>query len=327
MDTSLWAWALFHVLLFGMLALDLGVFHRKSHAVGLREALSWSAAWIVLAMLFNVGIYLTSGSEASLQFLTGYVIEKSLSIDNVFVFALIFGSFRVPAAYQHKVLFWGILGALLMRGIFIFAGVALVKQFHVVLYLFGALLIFSGIKMLVLKDAPVDPESNWIMRAARRFLRVSPTGRSDHFLTKIDGKWAVTPLLLVLVSVELTDVVFAIDSIPAIMAVTLDPFLVYTSNALAMLGMRSLYFALAGLLPRFVYLHHGLSAILVFVGVKMLAADFVKVPTTVSLCVILGIILCAVVASLLNGPKEEDSAVPVPTEGDAGSPQEAGCVC
>ncbi len=327
MDTSLWAWALFHLLLFGMLALDLGVFHRKSHAVGLREALSWSAAWIVLAMLFNVGIYLTSGSEASLQFLTGYVIEKSLSIDNVFVFALIFGSFRVPAAYQHKVLFWGILGELVMRGVFIFAGVALVKQFHAVLYVFGALLIFSGIKMLVSKDAPFDPESNWIMRAARRCLRVSPTGHADHFLTKIDGKWAATPLLLVLVFVELTDVVFAIDSIPAIMAVTLDPFLVYTSNALAMLGMRSLYFALAGLLPRFVYLHHGLSAILVFVGTKMLAADFVKVPTTVSLGVILGIILCAVVASLRNVPKEEDSAVPIPTEGDAGSQQEAGCVC
>lgn len=297
METSLWAWSLFHVMLFGMLALDLGVFHRRSHVVGMREALAWSAAWIGLAMLFNVGIYATMSAEASLQFLTGYVIEKSLSIDNVFVFALIFGYFRVPAAYQHKVLFWGIVGALVMRGVFIFAGISLIKQFHGVIYCFGALLVFSGFKMLMAKDAPFDPEANWILRIARRFLRVSPQPDGDRFLTRLERGWAVTPLFLVLLFVELTDVVFAIDSIPAIMAVTMDPFLVYTSNAMAMLGMRSLYFALAGLLPRFVYLHHGLSAILVFVGAKMLLGDFVKIPIALSLTVITGILAVAIAAS------------------------------
>ncbi len=298
MDATLTAWGLFHVLLLGMLALDLGVFHRRSHAVSVREALTWSAVWISLAFLFNIGIYATQGTEPALQFLAGYVIEKSLSVDNVFVFAMIFGYFRVPAAYQHKVLFWGILGALLMRAGFIFAGVALVKQFHGLMYVFGALLVFSGIKMLMAKDAPFDPDANWIMRLARRMLRVSPQYHADRFFTRMDSRWAVTPLFLVLLFVELTDVVFAVDSIPAIMAVTLDPFLVYTSNALAMLGMRSLYFALAGLLPKFVYLHHGLSAILVFVGGKMLFADFIKIPIAVSLIVISLIITFAIVASL-----------------------------
>ena len=318
METSLWAWGLFHVMLFGMLALDLGVFHRRSHVVGLREALAWSAAWIGLAMLFNVGIYATMSAEASLQFLAGYVIEKSLSIDNVFVFALIFGFFRVPAAYQHKVLVWGGLGALVMRGIFIFAGIALIKQFHDVIYLFGALLVFSGFKMLMAKEAPFDPNANWIMRIARRFLRVSPQSDGDRFLTRLERGWAVTPLFLVLLFVELTDVVFAIDSIPAIMAVTMDPFLVYTSNALAMLGMRSLYIALAGLLPRFVYLHHGLSAILVFVGGKMLLGDFVKIPIAVSLTVITGILTVAIAASFWHraAPKspsvDEVPAEPLP---------------
>ena len=298
METSLWAWGAFHLVLFGMLALDLGVFHRRPHAVGFREALAWSGVWILLAMLFNVVIYATLGADASLQFLTGYVIEKTLSIDNVFVFALIFGYFRVPSVSQHKVLFWGVLGALALRSIFIIAGVALVKQFHALLYVFGALLIVSGIKMFFTKDADFDPESNWIVRVARRFLRVSPGFDGDRLLTRLDSGWAVTPLFLVLLIVEVSDVMFAVDSIPAIMAITLDPFLIYTSNALAMLGMRSLYFALAGLLPRFVYLHHGLSAILVFVGGKMLFADFVKVPIAGSLIVIAGIILIAILASL-----------------------------
>lgn len=310
MESSLWSWGLFHLLLFVMLALDLGVFHRRSHAVGLKEALAWSAVWIALALLFCVGIWLTRGTEASLQFLAGYVIEKSLSVDNVFVFALIFGYFKVPAAYQHKVLFWGILGALVMRAAFIFAGVALVKQFHGVLYLFGGLLVLSGIKMLVSKDVPFDPEANWILRMVRRWFRVSPNYDGDRFFTRIDAGRALTPLFLVLVFVELTDVVFAVDSIPAIMAVTLDPFLVYTSNALAMLGMRSLYFALAGLLPRFVYLHQGLSAILVFVGVKMLLSDVVKIPITISLSVIAGIILSAILASYWR--RDDSLSQPMP---------------
>ncbi len=207
MDATLTAWGLFHVLLLGMLALDLGVFHRRSHAVSVREALTWSAVWISLALLFNVGIYATQGTEPALQFLAGYVIEKSLSVDNVFVFAMIFGYFRVPAAYQHKVLFWGILGALLMRAGFIFAGVALVKQFHSLMYVFGALLIFSGIKMLMAKDAPFDPDANWIMRLARRMLRVAPQYDADRFFTRMNSRWAVTPLFLVLLFVELTDVV------------------------------------------------------------------------------------------------------------------------
>lgn len=287
-------------MLFGMLALDLGVFHRKSHTVGVNEALAWSGVWIGLAMIFNLVIYWTQGTEQALQFLAGYVIEKSLSIDNVFVFALIFGYFKVPSAHQHKVLFWGIIGALLMRAGFIFAGVSLVKQFHAILYIFGAMLILSGIKMLMAKDAPFDPESNWVMRLSRRFLRVSTQTDNDRFLIRDERGWLVTPLFLVLIFVELTDVIFAIDSIPAIMAVTLDPFLVYTSNALAMLGMRSLYFALAGLLPRFVYLHHGLSAILVFVGTKMLISDLVKIPIGVSLAVIAGILAGSIAASFLT---------------------------
>jgi len=328
LETSLWAWGLFHLILFGMLALDLGVFHRRSHAVGLREALAWSGVWVALAILFSLGIWWSSGSEASLQFLTGYVIEKSLSIDNVFVFALIFGCFRVPAAYQHKVLFWGILGALVMRAGFIFAGVALVKQFHAVMYVFGSLLIVSGLKMLLTKGAPFEPDSNWILRLVRRLCRVAPQYDGDRFFTKLDAGWAVTPLFLVLLFVELTDVVFAVDSIPAIMGITLDPFLVYTSNALAMLGMRSLYFALAGLLPRFVYLHHGLSAILVFVGCKMLVGDWVKIPIAASLAVIAGIIFVAIVASLRISPKSE------PIENDSSRRQDcpalasdAECAC
>ena len=300
METLMWKWALFHVLLFWMLAVDLGVFHRRSRAVGIREAIAWSVIWCTLAMLFNVYIFLTQGSESSLEFLTGYVIEKSLSVDNIFVFSLIFGYFRVSESHQHKVLFWGILGALAMRGGFIFAGVSLVKQFHWVLYLFGVLLVASGIKMMLAKDAPFDPESNWIMRAARRILRVSPQGDGDRFLTKSGKGWAVTPLFLVLMFVELTDLMFAVDSIPAIMAVTVDPFLIYTSNALAMLGMRSLYFALAGLLPRFVYLHHGLSAILVFVGGKMLLSDTVTIPIGYSLAIIASILFAGIFASIVH---------------------------
>jgi integral membrane protein, TerC family len=309
----LW-WAGFGAFVLTMLALDLGVFHRKAHEAKMREALTWSGTWVGLSLLFNLGIYLgwigayagaAARQQAALDFLTSYVIEYSLSIDNVFVFAVLFSYFAVPPVFQHKVLFWGILGALVMRAAMIFAGIALLHAFHWVIYLFGAILIFGGVKLWRNKEVEIDPQKNPLVRLVRRFM---PVARGDHgqrFFIRENGALAATPLFVVLVLVEWTDLVFAVDSIPAVLAVTDDPFIVFTSNVMAILGLRSLYFALARIMQRFHLLHYGLAAILVFIGVKMLTADFYKVPTLVALGVVAGILVVSVIASLLRPPPRE----------------------
>jgi len=300
MHTSVFIWAAFAVFILLMLALDLGVFHRRAHVVALREALVWSAVWIGLALAFNVGVYLWRGPQTALEFLTGYLIEKSLSVDNIFVFLLLFQYFQVPAEYQHRVLFWGILGALVMRAVFILGGIALIHRFHWVVYVFGAVLIVSGVRMAFQKGKEVHPERNPVLRLLRRFLPVSATYIGGRFFVRSAGRWMATPLLVVLVAVETTDLVFAVDSIPAILAITLDPFIVYSSNVFAILGLRALYFALAGIMHLFHYLHYGLSVVLVFVGVKMCLSPFVKVPVTLSLGVVAAVLTVSVVLSLLR---------------------------
>ena len=298
--TSFWLWAGFNLFVLAMLAIDLGVFHRQAHAVTLREAGVWSAVWIGLALLFNLGVWKYLGPQPGVEFLTGYLIEKSLSIDNVFVIALLFAYFKVPDAYQHRVLFWGILGALVMRAAFILAGAALLERFHWIIYLFGAFLVLTGIKMAFAPEQGIEPEKNPIVRLVRRLMPVTADFRGPAFFVREGGRRAATPLFLVLVMVEFTDLVFAVDSIPAIFAVTRDPFLVYTSNVFAILGLRSLYFLLAGVMHKFEYLKLGLAAILVFVGAKMALVDWVKIPAGISLSVIAAILAVAVGASLLK---------------------------
>jgi tellurite resistance protein TerC len=302
MELNVWGWVGFNAFVLAMLALDLGVFHRRAHVVTMREAATWSAVWVGLALAFNAGLYLLAGPRPALEFLTGYLIEKSLSVDNIFVFVLLFTYFAVPARYQHRVLFWGILGALAMRGAFIAAGAYLLEQFHWVIYLFGAVLILTGAKMARRGGAAVDPERNPVTRWARRLLPLTPRYDGQRFWTREGGRLVATPLFLVLLLVEFTDLVFAIDSIPAIFAVTRDPFLVYTSNVFAILGLRSLYFLLAGVVHRFVYLKYALAAILVFVGLKMTLVDLVKVPVAVSLGVIALTMTIAILASLRRAP-------------------------
>jgi tellurite resistance protein TerC len=297
---SLWLWAGFNVFVLAMLALDLGVFHRNAHAVSLREAGIWSAVWIALALLFNLGVWKFLGPQPGVEFLTGYLIEKSLSIDNIFVIALLFAYFKVPDKYQHRVLFWGILGALAMRAGFILAGAALLERFHWIIYIFGGFLILTGIKMALAPEQGLEPEKNPVVRLVRRLMPVTSDFRGPAFFVREGGRRAATPLFLVLVMVEFTDLVFAVDSIPAIFAVTRDPFLVYTSNVFAILGLRSLYFLLAGVMDRFQYLKLGLAAILVFVGAKMALVDWMKVPAGISLGVIAAILGIAVAASLLK---------------------------
>ena len=303
-ETSIWLWLGFNAFILAMLALDLGLFHRKSHEVSVREATIWSGVWIALAMLFNAGIYTFRGPEQGIQFFTGYLIEKSLSVDNIFVFALIFGFFAVPKAYQHRVLFWGILGALVMRALFIAAGAALLTRFHWIIYVFGAFLLFTGIKMALYRNQEIHPENNPVLRLVRRLVPVTDSYQGDRFWVRHGGKLMATPLFLVLVLVETTDLIFAVDSVPAIFAVTQDPFLVYTSNVFAILGLRSLYFVLAGVMDKFVYLKPGLSAVLVFVGAKMLLLDVYKIPATVSLLVIASLLAVAIVASLVKNRRE-----------------------
>jgi len=307
-DGTIWLWIGFNLFVLFMLALDLGVFHRKAHVVSIREATIWSVVWIALAMVFNVGLYLFwdqispasdySNSEAALAFFTGYLIEKSLSVDNIFVFVLIFTFFAVPAAFQHRVLFWGIIGALLMRGILIAVGAALLKEFHWIIYIFGAFLIFTGIRMALHRNEQMHPEQNPLVKLLRRVMPVTENYEGDKFFIRRAGKLMATPLFLVLLLVESTDLVFAVDSIPAIFAVTNDPFLVYTSNVFAILGLRSLYFLLAGVVDRFYYLKLGLSVVLVFVGIKMTMVDLFKIPVGASLGVIASILAVSVVASL-----------------------------
>ena len=308
MEGSIWLWVGFNVFVLAMLALDLGVFHRKSHAVSGREALIWSVVWISLSLVFNVLIYFFwdrmmpdsayTNSEAALAFFTGYLIEKSLSVDNIFVFILIFSFFAVPAAYQHRVLFWGILGALVMRGALIAVGAALLKEFHWIIYVFGAFLIFTGIRMALHREEELHPEKNPVVKFFRRFMSVTKTFEGDKFFVRHAGRLMATPLFLILLIVERTDLVFAVDSIPAIFAVTQEPFIVYTSNVFAILGLRALYFLLANVMDKFQYLKIGLSAVLTFIGVKMVIVDFYHIPVGVSLVVVAGILTVSILASL-----------------------------
>ena len=272
----------------------------------MKESLIWSVVWIIVALIFNIGIYLWKGPEVGLQFLTGYLIERSLSIDNIFVFLLIFSYFRVSEQYQYKVLFWGILGALILRGLFIGVGTLLIAQFHWILYIFGLFLVITGIRMAFGKDKEIEPEKNPVLRLVRRFFPISDRYENGNFFVKNKGKLIGTPLFVVLVVVETTDLVFALDSIPAIFAITLDPFIVYTSNVFAILGLRALYFALVGLMQAFYYLKYALGAILGFVGVKMLIADFVKIPSSVALAVVAGLFLIAIIASLILPKRKSD---------------------
>lgn len=287
-----------------MLALDLGVFHRKSHEVHIKEALIWSLVWIVLALIFNYGIYVYMGKVKALEFFTGYILEKSLSVDNIFVFILVFTFFKVPPKYQHKVLFWGIIGALSMRIILIFSGIALLNKFHWLVYVFGLFLVFTGIKMLVQKDQHVEPEKNILVKFFKKFFPVTNNYHEDKFFILSDGKRYATPMFIVLLVIEFTDLVFAVDSIPAILAITNDPFIVYTSNVFAILGLRSLYFALSGVMKYFRFLKIGLSVILVFVGIKMIIVDIYKFPITTSLGIIISILLISVLASVIIKEKK-----------------------
>ena len=309
------SWVLFTLLILTMLALDQGIFHRKSHVIKMKEALLWTVIWIGCGLLFGAGVFYYKGTEPGMQYLAGYVIEKSLSVDNIFVFVLIFSSFRVPAAYQHRVLFWGILGALIMRGIFIGLGAALIERFHWILYVFGAFLVYTGIKIFLTRDNESDdPSDNPIVRLFRRVARITPTYEENRMFVKRDGKIWATPLMLVLVVVETSDLIFAVDSIPAIFAVTTDPFIVYTSNVFAILGLRSLYFLLAGSMDKFHYLKAGLAVVLIFVGVKMLVSSVYPIPVAWSLLIILGVLVVAIVGSLIRARiVPEEPALPDPT--------------
>ena len=300
-------WIAFNAFVLGMLAVDLGIFHRKAHSVSIKEATAWSAVWIALAMIFNLGIYYAWGQEKALEFLTGYVIEKSLSVDNLFVFLMIFQYFATPAEYQHRVLFWGILGALLMRGLMIWLGSELISRFNWLLYVMGGFLVFTGIKMLASEDdEKVEPEKNWAIRMARKFFPISPAFQGSHFVIVHESRKMLTPLALVLLMVETTDVIFAVDSIPAIFAITSDPFIVFTSNVFAILGLRSLYFVLAGAIDYFRFLKVGLSLVLVFIGAKMLIHHWVPIRPTVSLIVVTGIIAISILISMIVGKKAKE---------------------
>ena len=298
-------WILFNVFVLGMLGLDLWVFHRPAHSVKFREALIWSILWIALAATFAVLLYFWQDRNSAVEFTTGYIIELSLSVDNLFIFLLIFRYFRVPPDHQHKVLFWGILGALIMRGIFILVGVELIRAFHWVTYLFGAFLVYSGAKLFREEEVSIEPEKNPILRLFRQWMPITEDYEGAKFFVRRAGLYA-TPLLVVLLVLETTDLLFATDSIPAVLAITLKPFIVYTSNVFAVLGLRAMYFVLAGMMETFHYLHYGLSLVLIFVGAKMLAADFYQVPTEAALIVVVGVLAVSVLASAVH-PKKQTS--------------------
>jgi tellurite resistance protein TerC len=305
---SPWAWVAFLAFIGAMLALDLGVFHRKDKVVRLREALSWCALWVSLALAFNVLVYFWHGKQDALEFLAGYLVELSLSIDNVFVFILIFSYFKVPAAYHHRVLFWGILGAVVMRAVFILSGIAILQRFHWVIYIFGAFLVYTGIKMALPRKEELDPGRNPLVRLFRRFFPVTDGYREAKFFVRENGRLMATPLAVVLVVIESTDVVFAVDSIPAILAITKNAFIVFTSNIFAILGLRSFYFALSGIMQLFRFLTYGLSIVLVFIGVKMLLSGSYPLPIEVSLGVIVSVLGASVVLSLALPKKPEPAA-------------------
>jgi tellurite resistance protein TerC len=298
MGESFLFWAGFNLFIFIMLALDLGVFHKKNNKVPVKEAVIWTFVWISLAIIFNIIIYFNLGRTKALEFLTGYVIEYSLSVDNIFVFILIFSFFNVDEKYQHKVLFWGILGALIMRGIFIFTGVALITRFHWIIYIFGGFLIYTGIRMLVHEEIHIEPEKNPLVKFFRRFLPVTDTMHEDKFFVRISSKSYATPLFLVLIIIETSDLIFAVDSIPAVLAISQDKFIVFTSNIFAILGLRSLYFAISGVMKYFRFLKVGLAFVLTFVGLKMCSSGF-EIPVHISLIVIISILLTSIVASIV----------------------------
>ena len=292
-------WTIFSVFVLGMLALDLGVFNRKAHEVKMKEALTWSIVWVALSLAFNWWIYHKFGTQKALEFLTGYVIEKALSVDNIFVFVILFASFAVPKMYQHRVLFWGVLGAIIMRAIFIGIGAALVSRFSWIMYVFGAILIYTGIKLMKEGDAEPHPEKNPIYKLARRIMPATPEYHGKAFFVIKEGRRYATPLFLVLIAIEATDVVFAVDSIPAIFAITTDPFIVYTSNIFAILGLRAMYFLLAGVIDKFHFLKYGLAVVLLFVGIKMVIAEWYHFPIAASLGIIASVLTLSVVASII----------------------------
>lgn len=300
MNDTLWPWIGFNVFVLAMLALDLGVFHRKSHVVAFREAIAWTIAWVTLAFLFALGVWHFAGAEKALAFTAGYLIEYSLSVDNIFVFALLFSYFAVPAQYQHRVLFWGILGAAAMRALFLFVGIEAIERWHWTIYLLGGLLIATGVKLLLQKDENIDPEKNFVLRLARRYISVTDRYDGSNFFTYQHGRRYATPLFLALLVVETTDVLFAVDSVPAALGISKNLFVVYTSNIFAILGLRSLFFAVGGLLKYLHYLKYGLSLILIFVGVKMLVSSWSPIPVEASLGVVAGILLLAVIASMVR---------------------------
>jgi len=317
MESQILWWVGFGVFVVVMLTLDLKVFNRKAHEIKIKEALLWTAFWVALALLFCLGIYLWRGHGDALEFLTCYLIEESLSIDNLFVFLLIFAYFAVPPMYQHKVLYWGIIGAIIMRLVFIVTGIELLERFNWVFYIFGAFLVITALRMAFQKDEKIDPEKNPLLRLFRRFVRVTENYEGGKFLVKREGLYLATPLLIVVLVVETTDVVFALDSIPAVLGITLNPFIVYTSNIFAILGLRSLYFALAGVMRLFHYLRYGLIGVLIFVGVKMLIADFYRIPTEIALSVVAGVLVISVIISIIWPRKEKIIPVPsrLPDEG------------
>jgi len=307
-------WGIFFALIFGMLVLDLGVLNRHEHRVGMREALVWSVVWTLVALLFNGWIYYQFGSKIGFEFLTGYVIERSLSFDNIFVFVIIFNYFAVPAEHQHRVLFWGILGALVSRGLFIGMGTALLSRFAWLILIFGGFLVYTGIKILLEKETEVHPERNPILKLFQRFVPLTNRYHGKHFFIHDNGRLKATPLMLVLVVVEATDVVFAVDSIPAVFGVTTNGFIVFTSNIFAILGLRALYFLLAGLMHRFRFLSYGLGLVLIFVGAKMLIHDWIEIPIELSLGIVLGILTVAIAVSLLVPPPPEEIPMADPLE-------------
>ncbi len=321
MTITVVGWTVFGILVLGFLALDLGVFNRKAHVIGVKEALLWTGFWIGLALLFCAGVYAFEGHQKALEFLAGYLIEYSLSVDNLFVFLLIFGYFQVPPQYEHKALFWGILGALVIRAVFILVGVALIERFEWIIYIFGLFLIYTAAKMAVSKDREVHPERNPVLKLLRRVMPVVHSYDGGRFFLVKDGVRHATPLFAVVLALETTDILFAVDSIPAVLAITTDPFIVYTSNVFAILGLRSLFFALSGLMRIFHYLHWGLVVILSFVGVKMLLSHLVKIPVFVSLGVIVGVLALSILASLLWPKAVEPGDTGVSPGHDHGTPE------